>query len=675
MAVDKIVIVESPAKAKTISKFLPDAYVTASKGHIRDLPKGHGLGISINGNNFIPTYEVTADHKAIVADLKSHAKGKKVYIATDEDREGEAIGYHIACILGGDPTSYDRIAFHEITKTAILKAIANPRKLHMDSVHAQEARRMLDRIVGFKLSPLLSNKVAAKLSAGRVQSAALKIVYDKEQEIRAFKPITYYDFPITVVKDIPASLYEYLGNKIQDQSVREKSTAEEILKALKANSYPILSIESSTKKSSPKEPFRTSTLQQVASNELGFNPDRTMSTAQKLYEGVDIGEGRKGLITYMRTDSLNLAEEAVQAIREQILSQFGEKYLAPSIRVYQSKAKGAQEAHEAIRVTDITLTPEKVKKYLEPDLLKLYKLIWNRTMMCQMSDALTDNTTVIAGTNQVKIKVSGRQVKFDGWTILKDNTKEDVILPNWKVNDLLQLQEASLEEKQTKAPARYTPASLVKTLEDLGIGRPSTYASIIKLLISRNYILVQNKSMSITESGEKIILFLDKYFKEITDSNFTSKMEEQLDEIALGKKTTNQVLSEFCLPLIEKVSVIFSTVESTKDRGTPTGQKCPTCKEGELLKIKGRFGEFLGCSRYPKCKHIGNLNPTDPNIPAKVPDEPTGKNCPECGKPVFKKTGKFGVYYACESYPKLKHTWKTLEAIDKPEKQEDAKKD
>lgn len=675
MAVDKIVIVESPAKAKTISKFLPDAYVTASKGHIRDLPKGHGLGISINGNNFIPTYEVTADHKAIVADLKSHAKGKKVYIATDEDREGEAIGYHIACILGGDPTSYDRIAFHEITKTAILKAIANPRKLHMDAVHAQEARRMLDRIVGFKLSPLLSNKVAAKLSAGRVQSAALKIVYDKEQEIRAFKPITYYDFSITVVKDIPASLYEFLGNKIQDQSVREKSTAEEILKALKANTYPILSIESSTKKSSPKEPFRTSTLQQVASNELGFNPDRTMSTAQKLYEGVDIGEGRKGLITYMRTDSLNLAEEAVQAIRDQILSQFGEKYLAPSIRVYQSKAKGAQEAHEAIRVTDITLTPEKVKKYLEPDLLKLYKLIWNRTMMCQMSDALTDNTTVIAGTNQIKIKVSGRQVKFDGWTILKDNTKEDVILPNWKVNDLLQLQEASLEEKQTKAPARYTPASLVKTLEDLGIGRPSTYASIIKLLISRNYILIQNKSMVITESGEKIILFLDKYFKEITDSNFTSKMEEQLDEIAVGKKTTNQVLSEFCLPLIEKVSVIFNTVESTKDRGTPTGQKCPTCKEGELLKIKGRFGEFLGCSRYPKCKHIGNLNPTDSNIPPKVPDEPTGKNCPECGKPVFKKTGKFGIYYACESYPKLKHTWKTLEAIDKPGKQKDAKKD
>ena len=667
MAVTKLVIVESPAKAKTISKFLPDAYVTASRGHIRDLPKYGGLGIKINGNTFTPVYEITHDHKDIVQDLLRHAKGKKVYLATDEDREGEAIGFHLASILGGNVEEYDRIVFHEITKSAILKAIENPRKLDLQAVHAQEARRMLDRIVGFKLSPLLSSKVASKLTAGRVQSAALKLVYDRELEIRAFIPITYYDFPILIKQDIPASLYEYKGNKIQDQSIQNKELADSILKDLQASNFTVEKIESSTKRSSPKEPFRTSTLQQTASTELGYDPTKTMSIAQKLYEGIEVGDTRKGLITYMRTDSLNLAIEAVEAIRNQIHTLYGDEYVSKNVRVYTSKAKGAQEAHEAIRVTDMTLTPEKAKKYLEPELFKLYKLIWNRTMMCQMSDSIVDNQLVIANGQDLKIKISGRTVKFDGWTKLRENNKEDIILPNWSIGDKLILQDVKQEEKQTKPPGRYNAASLVKTLEDLGIGRPSTYASIINILTSRNYVSVQNKAMSITESGESIIQFLDRYFNEITDSNFTSKLETQLDEIAIGNKTTNEVLAEFCLPLLAKVNKVNESVESIS-KGEPTGIKCEKCNEGEMLKRKGKFGEFLGCSRYPKCKHIISLTKFQPKEETSVEEkksnsEPTDKVCPKCKKPVVKRTGKFGVFYCCSGYPKCKLHWKKLEDI------------
>lgn len=660
MAKDKLVIVESPAKAKTISSFLPDAYVTASRGHIRDLP-GFRLGVNIDTTKreFTPQYENKPDHKAIIKDLIANAKGRKVYLATDEDREGEAIAYHLATILGGKPEEYDRIAFHEITKSAILHAIQHPRKLDMDAVKAQEARRMLDRIVGFKVSQLLSNKVKSHLSAGRVQSAALKLVYDREMSIREFQPVTYFEFPIVIKTDVPATLLEYKDTKVEKQSIQDKALAEEILHAIEqdGNSYKVKEITSSRRKSSPKEPFRTSTLQQSASTELGFDTARTMTIAQKLYEGKEVNGTRHGLITYMRTDSLNLATEAVSAIRDQILSMYGKEYVHTQPRVYHTKAKGAQEAHEAIRVTDITLTPDRAKNYLEPEEFKLYQLIWERTMMCQMSDCLTDNQTVIATGSSTSIKISGRKLVFDGWTKLR-STKEDVILPPWQQGDLLQLQSVALEEKQTEPPARFNEASLVKTLEDLGVGRPSTYASIINLLKSRQYVKIDNKAMYLTETGEMLIKFLDVHFPEITDSGFTSTMETELDEIAVGKLSTNDVLAKFCLPLLAKIKDKYESVETQKVLDK-TGEKCPQCGH-DMVKRSSKFGMMEACSNYPACKYIKKGTTTKREV-----ELVEGSKCPSCGSPVAVRYSKKGgsKFYGCSNYPKCKQYWKHFKDV------------
>ena len=645
MKYDKLIIVESPAKAKTISKFVDNAVVLASKGHIRDLPS-YTLGVKIEDGKFIPHYEITPDHKHIVSEIKDEARVTgKVYLASDEDREGEAIGYHIATILGGDPLSYDRIVFHEITKSAILKALENPRKLNMHAVEAQETRRILDRIVGYKLSPLVNNKVASKLSAGRVQSAVLKLVNDREKEITKFVPVTYYELPITVRQDTPASLVSHKDLKITKQCLQDKQQALEIKASIEKDSFKVVDISSKKASYKPQPPFKTTTLQQAASTELGYDPTKVMSIAQKLYEGVDTPNGRKGVITYMRTDSLNLADEAVKSIRNQILKDHGKEYLHSEPRVYENKTKGAQEAHEAIRVTDITFTLEDAKRFLEPDQFKVYKLIYNRTMMCQMSDSQIENQTVLINGKENVIKIVGRKVLFDGWTKLKDKTTDDILLPPYTVGSDISIQAVKLDEKQTEPPARYNAASLVKTMEDLGIGRPSTYAATINLLLKKQYVKTEGKAMFITETGQKLSNFLEKHFEDVVDDKFTSIMESKLDDIALGKTDMNTVLNGYCTPLLAKIEKAFKEIPSEKPEAKATGEICPKCKEHELVIRTGKNGEFKACSGYPKCKYVEHKE-----VPV---DESAGK-CPNCGKGLIKREGRFGVYYGCSGYPDCK---------------------
>lgn len=639
MGVDKLIIVESPHKADTISDFVKDAIVIASKGHIMDLP-GYKTGIKIEGKTFIPEYVVTKDHEYVVRRIIEEAKDRHVYLATDEDREGEAIAWTIANALKKDPMSFDRITFHEITKSAILHALEHPRKLDMNSVRAQQARRMLDRLVGFKLSPLLSKKLRSGLSAGRVQSAALKLVLDKERAIREFKPVTYYEITTLFKTDVEATLVEHKGSKIEKLSIVDKQQASSILDSVSKDVYEVVDISSKTKHQKAPAPFMTSTLQQAAHTAYGFTPDRTMSIAQRLYEGVHTPQGKQGLITYMRTDSLNLAQEALDAIRGYIQDSYKPEYLPDQPLYYKSKAKGAQEAHEAIRPSNITLTPDVLKTYLDDEQYKLYKLIWTRTVMCQMSDAILENMTAIVKGNENTFKVVGSKVQFDGWTILRDNTKEDKLIPsNWNIGTVVELQSSKDTEKQTEPPSRYNSASLVKTLEEAGIGRPSTYASIMKLLINRGYVnLINNKGMSISDTGERIVTFLEKYFPNIVDAKFTSDMENQLDEIAEGKLDRDEVLASYILPMIDKITGYMDTIPSEKT-ATLLDENCPKCGK-QLVERTSKSGEkFIGCTGYPKCKYIKVSIPED-----------TKDKCILCNSPVIARTSKKGKpYWKCSN--------------------------
>ena len=640
MAKDYFVIVESPSKANTISKFLPNAFVMASKGHITELPK-HRVGVKIENGTYTPEYSIEPGHKDVVAMIKKHAKDKHVYLATDDDREGEAISYFITLQLGGDPLSYDRTVFHEITKDAILKALQNPRKLNMDLVHAQQARQMLDKIVGYKISPLLCNKIESHLSAGRVQSPVLKLVLERDREIAKFQPVTYYELPVIFKTDLESSLVSHKGEKIAKMSILDKAKAEEIKQSILNDSFTVGDITSKKQTSKPQPPFKTTTLQQVANNVLGYSPTKTMQLAQKLYEGVEMPGETKGAITYMRTDSLNLAEEAVSAIRNKIYTTYGKEYITEQPRKYVTNAKGAQEAHEAIRVTDVNYTPEIAKKYLESDMLKLYTLIYNRTLMCQMSDGSFEQQTLFINGKDNVCKLSGRKVLFDGWTKLKENTKGDVILPNLTKGSKIDVQEVKVLEKQTEPPARYNAASLVKTMEELGIGRPSTYATIVNTLIKREYVKLDGKAMIVTPRGEKVVDFLDKYFAGIMNYEFTSDMEKRLDDIAEGKDTTDNVLNFYLIPMLADIKKGYETIEGIKPAAIPTGEKCPKC-DHELVKRKGKYGDFIGCSNYPKCKYIV----PNENI-VKKELELTDMNCPICKSSLAKVKGRFGDYFKC----------------------------
>ncbi|WQX99873.1 type I DNA topoisomerase [Helicobacter pylori] len=642
-----LIIVESPAKAKTIKNFLDKNYeVIASKGHVRDLSK-FALGIKIDETGFTPNYVVDKDHKELVKQIIELSKKASItYIATDEDREGEAIGYHVACLIGGKLESYPRIVFHEITQNAILNALKTPRQIDMSKVNAQQARRFLDRIVGFKLSSLISSKITKGLSAGRVQSAALKLVIDREREIKAFKPLTYFTLDALFEPHLEAQLISYKGNKLKAQELIDEKKAQEIKNELEKESYTISSIVKKSKKSPTPPPFMTSTLQQSASSLLGFSPTKTMSIAQKLYEGVATPQGVMGVITYMRTDSLNIAKEALEEARAKILKDYGKDYLPPKAKVYSSKNKNAQEAHEAIRPTSIILEPNTLKDYLKPEELKLYTLIYKRFLASQMQDALFESQSVVVACEKGEFKASGRKLLFDGYYKILGNDDKDKLLPNLKENDPIKLEKLESNAHVTEPPARYSEASLIKVLESLGIGRPSTYAPTISLLQNRDYIKVEKKQISALESAFKVIEILEKHFEEIVDSKFSASLEEELDNIAQNKADYQQVLKDFYYPFMDKIEAGKKNIISQKVH-EKTGQSCPKCG-GELVKKNSRYGEFIACNNYPKCKYIKQTENAN--------DEAKQELCEKCGGEMVQKFSRNGAFLACNNYPECKNT-------------------
>ncbi len=642
-----LIIVESPAKAKTIKNFLDKNYeVIASKGHVRDLSK-FALGIKIDETGFTPNYVVDKDHKELVKQIiELSKKASTTYIATDEDREGEAIGYHVACLIGGKLESYPRIVFHEITQNAILNALKTPRQIDMSKVNAQQARRFLDRIVGFKLSSLISSKITKGLSAGRVQSAALKLVIDREREIKAFKPLTYFTLDAYFEPHLEAQLISYKGNKLKAQELIDKKKAQEIKNELEKESYTISSIVKKSKKSPTPPPFMTSTLQQSASSLLGFSPTKTMSIAQKLYEGVSTPQGVMGVITYMRTDSLNIAKEALEEARDKILKDYGKDYLPPKAKVYSSKNKNAQEAHEAIRPTSIVLEPNALKDYLKPEELKLYTLIYKRFLASQMQDALFESQSVVVACEKGEFKASGRKLLFDGYYKILGNDDKDKLLPNLKENDPIKLEKLESNAHVTEPPAHYSEASLIKVLESLGIGRPSTYAPTISLLQNRDYIKVEKKQISALESAFKVIEILEKHFEEIVDSKFSASLEEELDNIAQNKADYQQVLKDFYYPFMDKIEAGKKNIISQKVH-EKTGQSCPKCG-GELVKKNSRYGEFIACNNYPKCKYIKQTE--------NAHDGANQELCEKCGGEMVQKFSRNGAFLACNNYPECKNT-------------------
>ncbi|MUU47556.1 type I DNA topoisomerase [Helicobacter pylori] len=642
-----LIIVESPAKAKTIKNFLDKNYeVIASKGHVRDLSK-FALGIKIDETGFTPNYVVDKDHKELVKQIIELSKKASItYIATDEDREGEAIGYHVACLIGGKLESYPRIVFHEITQNAILNALKTPRQIDMSKVNAQQARRFLDRIVGFKLSSLISSKITKGLSAGRVQSAALKLVIDREREIKAFKPLTYFTLDAYFEPHLEAQLISYKGNKLKAQELIDEKKAQEIKNELEKESYTISSIVKKSKKSPTPPPFMTSTLQQSASSLLGFSPTKTMSIAQKLYEGVATPQGVMGVITYMRTDSLNIAKEALEEARNKILKDYGKDYLPPKAKVYSSKNKNAQEAHEAIRPTSIILEPNALKDYLKPEELKLYTLIYKRFLASQMQDALFESQSVVVACEKGEFKASGRKLLFDGYYKILGNDDKDKLLPNLKENDPIKLEKLESNAHVTEPPARYSEASLIKVLESLGIGRPSTYAPTISLLQNRDYIKVEKKQISALESAFKVIEILEKHFEEIVDSKFSASLEEELDNIAQNKADYQRVLKDFYYPFMDKIEAGKKNIISQKVH-EKTGQSCPKCG-GELVKKNSRYGEFIACNNYPKCKYIKQTENAN--------NEANQELCEKCGGEMVQKFSRNGAFLACNNYPECKNT-------------------
>lgn len=644
-----LVIVESPTKAKTIKGFLDkDFEVVATKGHVMDLPQ-RTFGIELKDGEFIPKYVLDENHKQLVEDIKKKAKkAEQIYIATDEDREGEAIGFHIAQNISDDPLSLPRVVFHEVTKKAILHSLQNPRNIDINMVNAQQARRLLDRIVGYKLSPLISSKIQKGLSAGRVQSAALKLIVDREREIRAFVPIVFYAINAIFKKNLESELIEFMGQKVDKLTVDSEEFAKKIEAAFKKDSFNVSKIEKKQKKISPTPPFTTSTMQQSASSALGFSPKKTMMVAQTLYEGVNTPSGVSGVITYMRTDSLNIAESAISEVRELIKKRFGDELLPKSPRFYKSKNKSAQEAHEAIRPTILEFTPEIAKGFLKNDELKLYTLIYNRFVASQMVDAVYELLSVIVEGVSGKFKINGRRLIESGFYKLLGDEDKDKILPELKEGQKMELETIGFERKETEPPSRYSEASLIKNLEALGIGRPSTYAPTISILQARNYIAIDKKQVVPEDVAFNVIELLEGHFGEIVDSSFTAKLEDELDEIADSKKDWQRLLGDFYEPFIAKIDKGKKDIKSQK-MAEPTGEMCPLCGS-ELLRRKGRFGEFIACSGYPKCKYTKQ----DENEQKEV--ESSGEKCEKCGKDMVVKSGRRGKFLACSGYPECKNT-------------------
>ena len=645
-----LVIVESPAKAKTIKKYLgKDFEVIASMGHVRDLPSAR-LSVDIK-KNFAPKYEIIKGKEKLVDELKKLAsKSDKVYLATDPDREGEAISWHLAYILGLDMNDANRVEFNEITKTGVENGMDNPRAVNIDLVNAQQARRVLDRLVGYKLSPFVSQKIRRGLSAGRVQSVAVRIIVDRENEIRAFVPEEYWSIDAKFVpkgarKAFSASFYgSEEGKKIE---IKSKEQADKILAELDGVEYVVTKVKNGTRKKSPVPPFITSTLQQEASRKLSFQSRRTMRVAQELYEGVDIdGIGATGLITYMRTDSLRISNDAMNEAANYITEKYGKNYLPSKPRFFKSR-NNAQDGHEAIRPTSVNLTPERVKNNLTTDQYKLYKLIWERFLASQMADSIQKTTQVDIAANNYLFKASGYRVDFDGFTVLYVESKDEAEaktseLPPLDKDMLLKVKEITPNQHFTQPPARFTEASLIKALEEYGIGRPSTYAATITTIVGREYVKREGKTLHPTELGEALSNLMKERFPKIVNVKFTAQMEQDLDTVESGDVEWVQLLDTFYGDFEKTLKKAKADMEGVKIqlKEDQTDIVCEKC--GKLMVVKvGRYGKFIACPGWPECKNI---------IPY---TEKVGVSCPDCGSDIIvRRTKKGKIFYGCSSFPK-----------------------
>ena len=642
-----LVIVESPAKAKTIKKYLgKDFDVIASMGHVRDLPDAR-LSVDIK-NNYEPKYTIIKGKETLVKDIKKHAEScDKVFLATDPDREGEAISWHLAYILDLDLNDSNRVEFNEITKSGVSKGMEAPRSINLDLVDAQQARRVLDRLVGYKLSPFVSQKIRRGMSAGRVQSVAVRIIVDREEEIRAFKPEEYWTIDAKFVpkgsrKAFPAALH--LGK----DKIHNQQEAEEILSKLENADYFVTDVKHGTRKKSPAPPFITSTLQQEASRKLGFQSRRTMKVAQELYEGIEIDElGATGLITYMRTDSLRISAQAVAEVTEYIGNTFGEKYLPPKPRFFKSRSN-AQDGHEAIRPTMPSLEPDKIKHNLTSDQYKLYSLIWKRFVASQMADSIQKTTRADIEGNGYVFKASGYTVSFDGFTQLytesKDTAEEKSLeLPPLEKGMSVRKKEIVPNQHFTQAPPRYTEASLIKTLEENGIGRPSTYAATISTITSREYVKRESKTLVPTELGEALVKLMKERFPKIVNLKFTAQMEDSLDTVEKGDVDWRSLIDGFYKDFDETLKKAKADMEGVKIEleEDKTDIICENCGRNMVVKF-GRFGKFIACPGYPECKNVKKFV------------QKTGVKCPKCtdGDVIIKTTKKKTIFYGCSNYPK-----------------------
>jgi DNA topoisomerase-1 len=660
-----LVIVESPTKAKTITRFLGgDFVVKSSYGHVRDLPQKE-LGVDTE-NDFEPKYVIPLKAKKNVAELKRLAvKSDQIILATDEDREGEAIAWHLVEALGltkkktAKPTQ--RIVFHEITKNAIESALKKPRIIDQGLVDAQQARRVLDRLVGYKLSPFLWKKVARGLSAGRVQSVAVRLIVEREREIEKFKSEEYWSLKAAFQKTgIEAFLAKINEETLDKLGIKSQVEAEKIIKDLEGAEFKVASLDKKELIRKPLGPFTTSTLQQDAARKLGFSAKQTMMLAQQLYEGIELGEdGSVGLITYMRTDSVNLSEESLVKAKGLIISMFGENYLEQ--RRFKTKSKSAQEAHEAVRPTEPERLPESVRSHLTPQQFKLYNLIWKRFMASQMKTAIFDSTAIDITAKQYTFRANGSVLKFDGFLKIYPMKFEEAILPVLEAGKIMEQPELLPEQHFTKPPARFNEASLVKMLEKEGIGRPSTYAPIISTIQDRNYV---NKDVSKyfhpTEIGIMVNDVLVEHFPKIVDPKFTSKMEEDLDEIEFGRAKWIPVIKDFYVPFAELLKEKYQEVSKAEvTQQEKTGEKCEKCG-GDMMVRMGRYGKFVACSNFPKCKNILKTKKD------KAEPEKTGEKCEKCGGDMVIRVSRFGKFMACANYPKCKNTKKIIAPAETP---------
>ena len=675
-----LVVVESPAKAKTIEKYLgPDFEVLASYGHVRDLIPKEGAVDTEHG--FKMAYQIIdRNEKHVQAIAKKLKKASALYLATDPDREGEAISWHLYELLKsrrqiGDRPVY-RVVFNEITKHAVQEAVANPRQISDDLVNAQQARRALDYLVGFNLSPLLWKKIRRGLSAGRVQSPALRMICERELEIEAFQIREYWSVEADAAKGgkgFGARLTQFEGAKLEQFSITDETRARAVREALERaadGALVVESVERKQRKRNPAPPFTTSTLQQEAARKLGYTAQRTMRVAQQLYEGVDVGEGATGLISYMRTDSVNLSQEAITEVRAYVTERYGVDHLPPEARIFKTKAKNAQEAHEAIRPTAIGREPKAIKTALSPEQAKLYELIWKRTLACQMAQALIDTVAVdLSAGEGNRFRATGSTVTEAGFMRVYLEGRDDVagadddeerMLPPMATGDRIELVKVRPEQHFTEPPPRFTEASLVKTLEEYGIGRPSTYASIISTLQDREYVVLEKKRFTPTDVGRIVNRFLTEYFTPYVDYDFTARLEDELDAVSRGEEDWVPVLEQFWGPFKERVAHTEANVKRSDVTQEALDEACPQC--GNPLSIRlGRNGRFIGCTKYPECDYTRDLNP-DGAEPA-APELVEGRDCPECGATLEIKRGKYGKFIGCSAYPKCRY----IEPLERPQ--------